>query len=339
MRIVNHLKIRIGILLLLSCLIPLQGVASRHSINSALIIKDTTEAAYKNLFGNFLNYKVVGICFWLQFQYIKPHIKKTLKVSEFLPDAVVTVYTGYKHNPWVYANHIVDPVMHQAGSMQVKAITGLTPESGTTSAGGGNDMMQKFKEVDVIGNPALLTFTNSIPLSLIPSKAHAFLPYYSSLLDAVLWHNATLEEAMYPEYLLPGVRVVGHFLTSWGSVFPRTGRINQYGDFKAAGVIALRGLDIATHRHQSHLYNPLYSGSCGHDCRVWPSHENDFSNVKFQEIYPKETNDAKKLFGVTGITGDFHQSDYAKGKGSYVFILWRHYRGCLQAKGMFLGSV
>ena len=315
--------------------------AQAESVNFLTISKDVIEATADNPFGNFVNYRVEGMCFWLDWSSVGPYVKTTLKVNEFLPDAVMTVYNGYGQDPWTFAKIFVDPVTHKLGDTQEETINGYKTSYGTSSAGGNNDMSEKYKEVDIIGDPALLAFFSLLPLPLIQSQAVSFKPYYSSLADAYLWRNPALDDTLHPEAWLPGVRVVGGLIDQWGPIFPRMGYIDQPGDYKAASVLALRAADIATHRAQSHVYIPLASGSCGHECHVWPSHENDFTNVKYQEIYPRSSIKAKKNFGVNGLfsgIGPYGQDQYAQSKGNYVFVMWRHYEGCIQSSGQFLGS-
>lgn len=316
------------------------NVYASSPVSTVKIIEKTTEAVVKNPFGNYLNYKIIGACFWLEWKHWRPHFSTTLKVDHFLPDAVVSVYNGYKQNPWDYANNIVDPVAYQTGVAQTKNLVHLKPDFGTSSADSKDNIMKKFKEVDIIGNPALFFVFSRVPFSFISAQASSFIPYYSSLSDAYLWHNPSLENTLHPEYMFPGIRTEGSLVDQWGNIFPRIGFIDQLGGFKASAVLALRAADIATNICQSHVYVPLHSGSCGHECQVWASHENDFKNVKFQEIYPTPTTDAKECFGTieTGIE-DAGQSDEVKGDGNYIFVMWRHYKGCIQHGGKFLGSV
>ncbi len=312
---------------------------SSSPVNTATLIGKTVEGALHKPFGNYLNYKITGMCFWLECHGVWCKVVPTLKVDHFLPDAVISVYNGYKQNPWIYANNIIDPINYQIGKKEAEYAAHTALDFGTSSAGSSNDMMQKFKEADIIGNPALPFLLTRLPFAFISSEAMPYVPYYSSLLDAYLWRNPMMENLLHPEYLIPGIRTEGNLIDQWGNIFPRIGRINQLGDFKTAAVIALRAADIATH-YSAHLYNPLLSGSCGHDCQVWASHENDFNNVKFQEIYPVAITEAKKTFGVMEYSiGDKNESQFVKGKGNYVFVMWRHYKGCIQDKaGKFLWS-
>ncbi len=310
-------------------------------VGTVTITERVISAALENPFGNFMNYRVEGLRFWLKKGWFGPYVVTTLKVNEFLPDAVVSVYNGYGQDPWDYANTTLDPIQHQIGDTQEKSATGFATSYGTSSVSLHNDMSEKFKEVDIIGDPALLTFFDRIPYASISSEAIALKPYYSSLSDAYLWRNPMLDNTLYPQYLLPGSRIEGSLIDPWGKIFPRIGTINQPGDYKAAAVLALRAADITTQPSQSHVYLSLTSGSCGHDCRVWPSHENDFTNVKYQEIYPVASTHAQDEFGKMDIAkglGPYGQDQYALSHGNYIWVMWRHYEGCIQTSGTFLGS-
>lgn len=310
-------------------------------VSTVMITEHVINAALQNPFGNFLNYRVEGLCFWLKKGFFGPYVVTTLKVNEFLPDAVVTVYNGYGQDPWDYANATLDPLQHQLGDAQEKSATGFKTSYGTSSVSLHNDMSEKFKEVDIIGDPALVTFFDRIPYASISSEAVSLQPYYSSLSDAYLWRNPMLDNTLYPQYLLPGSRVVGSLMDPWGKIFPRIGTLNQPGDYKAAAVLALRAADITTQASQSHVYLSLTSGSCGHDCQVWPSHENDFADVKYQEIYPVASTTAQDEFGKIDIgkgLAPYGQDQYTLSQGNYIWVMWRHYEGCIQTDGTFLGS-
>jgi integrating conjugative element protein (TIGR03756 family) len=311
-------------------------IACANGISTITIAQKVTQAAIHNPSGNFLNYKIEGICFWLKHGII-PKIKTTLKVNHFLPDAVVIVYDAYKNNPWDIANNIIDPMMKRIGDTSYKAVNHTTPENNSYS-GAGTNGMEIFKEADVIGDPGLF-FMRFFPT--IASEASPFMPYYSSLADSYFWSTPQWEDLSHPEYLVSGVRTEGTLYDQWGSIYPRVGYLNQLGDYKAAAVIALRASDIATAGGMTRIYKSLHSGSCGHDCRVWPSHENDFKNVKFQEIYPVSSTTAKQIFGLNDLKNatTYGQDQFSKGNGRYVFILWRHYEGCIQRSGKFLGEI
>lgn len=312
------------------------GVVNAAPVTTTQIIEKVTQAALKNPTSNFLNYKVEGMCFWEHHdKWGFPYITSTLKVEHFLPDAVITVFDQYGDNPWFMANKWIDPGMKRIGDEIYQKKMGSRFKK-TAFAGADNNSMEKFKEVDVIGDPGLLVMRL---FPMISSMATEFVPYYSSLADAYFWRSPALENMLYPQYLLPGVRTEGSLVDQWGNIFPRIGYINQLGDYKAAAVIALRAADIATNGAQLRMVKTLHSGNCGWShCHVWPSHENDFKDVKFQEIYPKLSIRVRKIFGVNDLFSSqtYGQDQYKLGHGNYVWVMWRHYKGCIGDDGKFL---
>ena len=345
----NTLVIFSFFLSLCVCAINAYADDDGSQINTFTINKYVGEAILRNPFGNFVNYKIEGMCFWLHHGFLGiPYITTTAKVNEFIPDAIVSVYNHNKSNPWLFGNDAIDPVMKTAGDAINKAAEHEKPEHNTFSVGSSKNMMQKYKEVDVVGDPGLVIFFTSIGFASMNTEATIYRPYYSSLADTYNWRTPLLEILLHPQYLIPGVRTEGSLIDQWGSIFPRTGYINQLGDYKAAAVIALRGADLATDGMSGHVSFPkLHSGSCtyeghnGSDCHVSASHENDYNNVKYQEIYPKPTAVAKKDFGVNDLFNatTYKQDQFSKGKGNYVWVMWRHYKGCIQDSGKFIAGV
>jgi hypothetical protein len=65
-----------------------------------------------------LKYKVIGLCFWKVCAGPYCWIEETLKVDQYLPDAVVTVYRQTDSDPWDFAKTIVDPAAKQVGQAQ-----------------------------------------------------------------------------------------------------------------------------------------------------------------------------------------------------------------------------
>lgn len=148
-----------------------------------------------------------------------------------------------------------------------------------------------FKEVDIIGNPAITIFTKRSDVFL-PTQAKPLMPYYLSQADAYAWRSPLIEMAMYPLNIVPGRHIVGTLLDNWGNVYPRTGFIDQPADAKAAAVVAQRAADIATRATQPHVYEPLNTNnSCGEHCEVWPAIEND-TNTQWQMVYQSKNYNA-----------------------------------------------
>ena len=281
-----------------------------------------------------LHYRVFGLCYWLVCDGAICNIHSTLKVEHYLPDAVVSVYRQYQNNPWDYANRAVDTAAYQAGVTAV----GMKLGGGNESTRSQYDQDTHFKEVDIIGNPAISVFSVA-KYGLIPaSLAKPFMPYYVSLADAYVWRSPLVEMTRYPANLLPGVHIVGSLLNNWGSIYPRTGFILQPQDVKAAAVIAQRAADITTRSLQPHIYHPLPSGSCGSDCTVVEVKENN-TDTQWQMIYPIVETECS-VFGKNDLKQRHPWGSEAAraSKGDYVWVLWRRYHGCIPADGKYLGS-
>lgn len=305
-----------------------------NSITTTRIIQNTL-----NAIPNCLKYKIIGLCFWKVCAGEYCWIETTLKVDQYLPDAVVTVYRQTDSDPWDYAKQFIEPLAKQAGQAQTKNIMGFDMGYGNQSSSQPQEQQNHFKEVDLIGNPAISLFTAARDVFL-PSQASPFLPYYLSQVDAYIWRSPLVEMMLYPLYSVPGVHVVGTLLDNWGSVYPRTGFIDQSADAKAAAVIAQRAAEIATRGLQPHVYSTLNaSNSCGDHCDTWEAVENN-SNTQFQMVYPNQENTCT-VFGENDMTSPqpWEQNAAVKGDGNYAWIMWRHYKGCIPGYGTYIGSI
>ncbi|WP_192810766.1 TraU family protein, partial [Pseudomonas syringae group genomosp. 3] len=56
-----------------------------------------------------LEYKVVGICYWLLCTPFGCKVKTSTKVRHFVPDAVVSSYSNTGENPWVEVSSLSSP--------------------------------------------------------------------------------------------------------------------------------------------------------------------------------------------------------------------------------------
>ena len=103
------------------CWVFVFPIFASQSINSASVIEDTLKGA-----SHCMHYKIVGLCFWLKCTPLGCHVETTLKVDQYLPDAVVSVYTKPTNNPWWFAKTIDDPVFYTIGQAQIKQVTHFT---------------------------------------------------------------------------------------------------------------------------------------------------------------------------------------------------------------------
>ena len=312
--------------LVLGLLLSYAGGA-KASINTAIITVDTMQAL-----PSCLHYKVIGICFWRSPTGIP---FTTPKVSHYIPDLVVTVYNQVGDDPWTEVNVIYDQAAYKIGDAQTQSFFHMAMAGGQSSAGTLDNLDTRFKEADVIGNPvAQAVFGKAL---LLPSQATPFYPYYQSMLDTVIWRFPTLETLLYPQYLIPGLDDIGTWpLHTWGTVYPRTGFINQANDAKAAAVIALRAAHIVTRQHQPHFYTPLPS-TCGQDCAAKKVTQNN-DDTQWQMLSPIESNQCE-VFGKEKNQAQWGIDAAKTAHGAYVFNVWRHYRGCVQGVGKYLYSM
>lgn len=314
------------------CSLSFYNAYASDTINSFDVVEDTLKGA-----SHCLHYKIVGMCFWLRCSIEGCGIKTTLKIDHYLPDVVVSSYTHPNNNPWWFAQQVEDPVLYQAGKMQMHHFAHFSMGSGDEQDNSHRDLNNKFHEVDIIGNPALSILSGYDVL--LPSTATPFTPYYSSLMDTYAWRFLALER-FYPGSFIPGIHDVGTFvLHDWGPVYPRNGYVNQPDDAKAAAVDVLRASTIVTATGQPHIYMPL-SNTCGKHCRAYPVKENS-KDAQYQMIYPKVEKQCI-VFGGSDITSlhPWETDAYTKGHDRYVWILWRHYRGCIPKNGAtYLGNI
>ena len=330
----NKIKIFLfGGMLSLIFLLPMHNTYAESTISSVDIAEDTFKGISKCM-----HYHITGMCFWMQCSITGCYVKTTLKVDQYVPDAVVSVYTHHDNNPWGFVKDIEDPVFYKAGQAEMSHFTHFNlGAGGDENDDSHKDINNKFHEVDIIGNPALIVL-NGINI-LMPSTAKPFVPYYSSLADAYAWRFPALER-FYPGSIIPGLDDVGTIiLHDWGSVYPRNGYVNQPDDAKAGAVAAVRASTIITGIGQPHVYMPL-SNNCGDHCRAYPIKANS-ADTQFQMIYPKEKNQCI-VFGGSDITSltPWEADAAVDGHHRYVWILWRHYHGCIPKPGAtYLGSV
>ncbi|MCP4475328.1 MAG: TIGR03756 family integrating conjugative element protein [Gammaproteobacteria bacterium] len=322
---------------LLTCLVfPIFANADTvdDTINSAQIIQRTLQGA-----DHCFHYRVVGVCEWLVCHHGFCHPTTSLKLDHYLPDVVVSVFTHHDNNPWWLAQNTFDPALYQTGQALFQQVAHHAPRGGDQHANTLLDMSNRFHEVDIIGNPALLLLASQSQL-LLPSTATAYQPYYSSLLDSYAWRFPAAER-FYPGSITPGLHDVGMIgLHNWGPVYPRNGYVNQPDDAKAAAVNALRASTIITaEKPQLHIYQRL-SNNCGNHCQAIPVKENS-QDSQYQMIYPKAETTCT-VFGGNDVT-TVHPWEYdapEKGNQRYLWVLWRHYRGCIPVVGgKYIGSM
>ena len=294
--------------------VMLAAAGSSYAINTGTIVAST-------LSPDCLEYRVVGICYWLYCTWTGCTVRTSVKVRHYVPDAVVSSYSNTGEDPWTEVRFMSppNPTAEDGGD-------------GTTNHDNENNLA-KFKNADVIGHPGGQVFSQFASASgyACEGAGTAFMPYLLSTLDTLAWRY-NVPEMVYPESLIPGRREVGTRtgLNLWGNVYPRGGFLHQTDDYKSGAVVAQRAGDIVTRRGQIHVYQSLLAEARD---GYWPAGElmeSDASTGKWQELTPTLSNSCA-VFPHTNTRVQAQQGDYA-------WALWRPYSCCERRGQVFLGS-
>ncbi len=329
------------IALALLALLPLLGHTA--STNTARILSDTLAALPQCL-----SWRIEGMCLWLDCDLTGCSVKTSLKVSHYAPDAVVTVRNDIATHPWTEATPIL-----AASYTAASALLGTLDGGGYMGESGRDKRRhQIYREADVIGHPlgaaGFLTAVTWVSGILCPPMTWPLYPYFISELDAAVWRAQVPAELLYPASWIPGLRDIGTFpLNTWGNVHPRTGRVTQQDEPKAAAVIAQRAGDIVTRTGQPHIYTPFsaYAFVLDPAFRVSgppPLREGDADTGVWQMLEPKTDNTCYVFGGNDSLAITGWSDGFPTGRrdeaGDYVFNLWRYYE-CCRRRGAYIGSV
>lgn len=302
---------------------------SRATVASLLLIAATSAFALNTstivssaLSPDCLEYRVVGICYWLRCTLFGCSVRTSVKVRHYVPDAVVSSYSNTGENPWL-----------EVRAMSMPNPTARAGGDGTTNLDNENNL-SRFKNADVIGHPAGSVFSQFASASgyTCEGAGTAFMPYLLSTLDTLAWRY-NIPEMAYPEALIPGLREVGNrtSLDLWGNVYPRGGFLHQTDDYKSGAVVAQRAGDIVTRRGQSHVYQPILASARD---GYWPAGallESDASTGKWQELTP--------TLSTSCAVFPHSRTRVQALQGDYAWALWRPYSCCQRRGQVFLGSV
>lgn len=279
-------------------------------------------------------WRYLGLCFWQQGYWVVT----TNEMEYWKPDLVVSSFNELGTNPWDIAN-LADKAMYQAANagagvfQTVKTklssgqITGSTP-----SQNQGINMIDRV--VDVYGIPSF-----SYGLYQLDNATSAMQPYYNSYLDLPNIYGLA-EKLKYQTYNPFGNYIGSSFTNKWGYEFPRSMGVQTDNTYMASAMAAQRAVDIITNSSPLHVYQSV-SNSCGINCAVTNVIEQDPEKEQaheiWQEVYPNnkiirigekdKSKTAKDRLG---------KDDDVKGSGNYVYVVWRHYKGCVQTSGEFL---
>ncbi|WP_416776434.1 TIGR03756 family integrating conjugative element protein [Xenorhabdus budapestensis] len=279
-----------------------------------------------------IQWRVSGICYWLFCSWHGCTVKTSVKVTHYLPEAVVSTYHAPGGNPWSE----MAPVSRLSGGLE-NTVTGALSH---LTAGGGHHNRQvsgqrrtslRFKYADAIGHPATRLIGGQIPGYSCRSAATPLVPYFLSTLDTMAWRTG-LPESFYPEALIPGQRELGHQMAAnlWGTLYPRSGFVNQTDDDKASAVVAQRVADIITRAGQPHVYQVLKGQRTDGYWPPEPVTENTGTqNHQWQRLSPT-------LSQSCAVFPDGEHT--AAINGNQAYALWQPYSCCQRRGQRFLSS-
>ena len=72
----------------------LLSATGSYALNTATIVGSVASP-------DCLEYRVVGICYWLYCTWTGCTVRTSVKVRHYIPDAVVSSYSNTGENPWV----------------------------------------------------------------------------------------------------------------------------------------------------------------------------------------------------------------------------------------------
>ncbi|MCX8967249.1 TIGR03756 family integrating conjugative element protein [Erwinia psidii] len=271
-----------------------------------------------------LQYRIVGICYWLLCTPYGCTVKTSVKVKHNLPELVVSAYNSPGDNPW------------REMAFTGNAIPGAEGGGDTNPRRSNAKTKIRFKNADAFGHPADVAFNRflsgfgySCSSNVVP-----FQPYFLSTLDWLAWRGG-IPEMLYPEALTPGLREVGQTGDLWGNIYPRSGALGQTHDYKAGAVTAQRTADIVTRAGQIHLYLPLTPSSRPGYWPPSPVQEGQSGNHGWQMLTPQMSTTCA-IFPDRSIADPY--ADRVSANGSYAWVLWRPYSCCQRRGQTFLGS-
>jgi len=291
---------------------------------------DTSEVVQNSFTEPCTKWCVTGVCFWLICTPFGCEVETNLRVRHGYASLVVSVYNVAGEPTWEDA-----PILNSDGSSEssipIEVAGGLDAESFSPMVKR-LDTNLKFKEVGVHGNP-LPTILSQVDY-FCPSGTTMFMPYYSSETDSQAWRSG-IPERFYPWIYVPGLYEIGDWPKhTWSPLYPRYGFINQRDDAHAAGVAAVRGVDIASEGYLSpHLH-----------IEIAEEEEIDSSVAAFR--YPKE-NPWQRISPNPSteceVMGDDNSrewsGDVSSTKGFNAWNYWHIYECCVPNSGALIGYV
>ncbi|HGY2801191.1 TPA: TIGR03756 family integrating conjugative element protein [Citrobacter freundii] len=272
------------------------------------------------------------ICYWLLCTPFGCTVKTSVKVTHFIPEAVVSAYLNPGDNPWTEMATVSDAASGAEGSL-LESVTGVSTGGGRQEMKAPGERKQNlhFYYGDAWGHPATKIIGGMVPGYSCDSAATPFMPYFNSSLDALVWRTG-VPETLYPEALIPGQREIGETTSGnmWGNVYPRSGFVTQTDSYKSAAVVVQRVADVITRSGQLHVYNPLTGQKSPGYWPPEPVKENTGTkNHKWQRLSP-QLSQTCAVFPDTN--GQIAQD------GNYAWALWQPYSCCKRRGQTFLSS-
>ncbi|PHM47633.1 integrating conjugative element protein [Xenorhabdus miraniensis] len=184
---------------------------------------NTTQIVASSLSPACIQWRVSGICYWLFCSWHGCTVKTSVKVTHYLPEAVVSTYHAPGGNPWSE----MAQVSQLSGGLEntvTGALSHLTADGGNHNSqiSGQRRTSLRFKYADAIGHPATNLIGGQIPGYSCRSAATPLMPYFLSTLDTMVWRTG-LPERSIRKPLFP---VSGNWAAGWpaicGVIFIRT---------------------------------------------------------------------------------------------------------------------
>ena len=323
------MRIRSGVSVLLLVLIAVAHQA--ETISHAEIVARTLKAT-----PNCLDWQLTGLCFWKKCDLLGCTVSTSPKVSHFVPDLLVSVYSSHDHYP-IHGHQWETEPSRKAVSSDLKhrvfnSPLGLGTGHVSNQQRGSSKRNLRFFEATIVGHPGI-EFVPQSDLLLCPPITEANRTYYESVVDAYRW-RFDVSSSFTSEPPSHKHNKIGNPDQTWGYVYPRSGFIHQPSPPKAAAVIAHRACDIVLNDSAGHISQSL-NRSHPH---IWtPDHIN--ADIKstgiWQMISPVVDSDCT-LFQDTSEDWDHYRMDSSQ---SFVWNLWRRYTCCLRQPGKLVDHV
>ncbi|WP_020406869.1 TraU family protein [Hahella ganghwensis] len=172
---------------------------------------------------------------------------------------------------------------------------------------------------------------------LCDTPIYPFVPYYLSTMDSFFWRNGwpitDIEHAV--DVLNPftseAVKKDSH---EWGPLFPRHGFLQTYHDYKTAGVMAARAVDVAVEEGGYRIRIPPSELPSSDEYRALFSPR--WTGGKWSEVYPDPSD---QCYSSVAYKGDVIDSGGTIGDGKNAWTFWRQYECCMNFEGNYVETV